>query len=238
MTFLVGRARPVTLKSLVNPTFSPRLPHHVSFAYLNMSELAAHPLRQAELTVLGERVAINRRNSFQLGRGAARLALEGLGVEPASILRGDFGEPIWPPDVVGTITHSGDDALAAVAERSSCGGIGMDLERFTGFQGLVDQVAFGEELDWLNSLQNGDSKRRVFEIFSAKESIFKAFFPRVNRYFGFEAARIAEVAGMTYRLGRLLEPIDVAYPATRTFRIDTEWYNDLVLSTVVLPSDE
>lgn len=235
---LIRHARPVTLKPLVNPTFSPPLPPHVSFAYLNMSDLADHPLRQAELAFLGDRVAINRRNSFQLGRGAARLALEGLGVEPASIPRGDFGEPIWPPDMVGTITHSGDHALAAVAERSSCRGIGMDLERFADFQGLADQVAFGDELDWLNSLSTVDRQRGVIEIFSAKESIFKAFFPRVNRYFGFEAAGIAEVAGMSYRLGRLLEPIDNAYPATRTFRIDTEWYNDLVLSTVVLPSDE
>ena len=222
----------------MDPTFSPLLPDYVSFAYLNMSELADHPLRKAELAALGERVAITRRSSFQLGRGAARLALEGLGMEPASIPRGDFGEPIWPPDVVGTITHSGNHALAAVAERSSCGGIGMDLERFTDFHGLIDQVVFGEEFDWLNSLQNGDSKRRVVEIFSAKESIFKAFFPRVNRYFGFEAARVAEVAGMTHRSGRLLEPIDAAYPATSTFRIDTQWYNDLVLSAVVLPSDE
>ena len=102
----------------------------------------------------------------------------------------------------------------------------------------MNQVAFDDELDFLNALPAAERDRESFEIFSAKEGIYKAFFPRVGRYFGFEAVRLANVPGNPFRIGRFVNPIDAAYPTDRTFRVDTEWYDDLVLATVVLPPDD
>ncbi len=65
------------------------------------------------------------------------------------------------------------------------------------------------------------AKRRVVavvELFSAKESIYKAFFPRVGEYFGFGAARVSPKKSGGYE-GRLVTGLDREYPVERSFPI-------------------
>ena len=219
------------------PSLSPRLPDHVYFAQLNEDHADRYPLHANEKDLLGLRAAPVRRLSFQLGRAAARLAMAKLGVAESPIMRGDHGEPLWPEGVVGTISHGQGLGLAAVARKSLCGGIGMDLEALTEFPGLADQVAFGADREWLDKVSPEERPRRTLQIFSAKESIYKAFFPRVGRYFGFEAVTVRGAPGSCALAAQFVETIDAAYPPTRTFDVECEWYDDLVLTTVVLPPE-
>ena len=175
-----------------------------------------------------------RRRDFAMGRAAAHRALAVLGKDGAPILRGEFGEPLWPTGVVGSITHAAGQVVAAVARTDDCGGIGVDLEdsgRF--FPKLIEHVAFGAEVDRLLALDGEAQQRATIELFAAKEAIYKAFSVRVGGFFGFDAAAIHPAATGEY-VGSLVKSLDPEYPVDRTFQITTLWLGDLVVAGVCL----
>ena len=215
--------------------FSPPLPEHVVFVALDPDDDPATRLYPSEGATLGPRTVPKRRREFERGRAAARMALNELGHGEPAILVGPHREPLWPDGVVGSITHAGGYALAAVANREGCGGVGLDPEERRVFPELRAEVAHGGEVAWMQRLAESERERTAFELFSAKEAIYKAFFPRVGHFFGFEAVELAPARGGF--TARLVELLDAQYPPTRTFDICVGWYEQLVLSSVVLESD-
>ena len=140
-----------------------------------------------------ERAAIavsvpRRREEFTIGRSCARRALQTLGQPPCPILPGFHREPIWPAGFVGSITHCSGYCAAAVAREIVTVGIDAELDEPLP-SGVLEQVAAPVELEWLRShLNGGICWDRL--LFSAKESVFKAWFPLAQRWLGFEDARI------------------------------------------------
>jgi 4'-phosphopantetheinyl transferase EntD len=214
--------------------FSPTLPRYVAFVALG-PEAEPEPLLPEEETQLNPTAVEGRRRNFRMGRTAARRALDVLGVGPAPILRGANREPLWPDGFVGSITHAAGFAMAAVAHESGCAGIGIDLEHRTRFFPELERyIAFEEERQWLDELSGERRTEAVLELFSAKESIYKAFFPRVQRFFGFEAARLAPPSAIGRRDAWLSHDLDEVYRPGRRFPVGVEWVGDLVLTSVVL----
>lgn len=190
-----------------------------------------------EQALIHPRAIALRRYDFVLGRIAAKRALAKLGAPAEPVLRGAHREPLWPAGIVGSITHARGRAVAAVASSEDCGGIGLDMEhRSRFFDELVDQVACGRERAWIDAQHDADRPSRVLEVFSAKESIYKAFFPRVGRYFGFEAARLTPRDEPPGFEGRLVEPLDEKYPPDRSFFIERAWHDNLLLTSLFLPA--
>lgn len=205
----------------------------VSVVHLRV-EVPAPPLHPADSHLLHPRATPQRRAELHYGREAARRALTGLGCRVDAVGRGPGGEPVWPQGVVGSLTHAAGHAVAAVAWRRSVGGIGIDLEhedRF--FPGLADQVAYEMEASWIGSLEGDRRRRATLEVFSAKESIYKAFYPRVGRFFGFDAARLTPDDDGFH--ARLVADLDPEYPPERRFHIGSSWHGSLVFTTLVLP---
>ncbi len=220
----------------VEAPFAPPLPDDVAFVALDETDPDLPPLYPAEEELLGPRTAPQRRQEFTLGRVAARRALRQLGYGSPPILRGNNHEPLWPSGIVGSITHANGHALAAVGRVERCGGIGLDLEHHARwFPELSDQIAFGAEETWLGALPAEARAMAALELFSAQESVYKAFFPRVRRYFGFEAVRLWRRRDARSFTGWFVEPLDPAYPPTRSFRVHVRWHGDLVLTSLVLP---
>jgi 4'-phosphopantetheinyl transferase EntD len=145
----------------------------------------------AEEEIVGQAVA-KRRNEFATGRTCARAALERLGLSPGPILSGERGEPIWPEGTVGSITHCDGYRASAVARASDLLAIGIDAEPNQPLpQGLLGDVARPEErpqLEELGSAQPSVHWDRL--LFSAKESVYKAWFPLARRWLGFEDATL------------------------------------------------
>lgn len=124
------------------------------------------------------------------GRRCARLALTDLGVEPAPVLRGPKREPQWQSEVVGAITHTAGYAAAAVAKAGDLQSLGLDAEPDQPLpDGVLRRIARDDELGWVTGPVAGvDNADRL--LFSAKESIYKAWFPLAERWLGFEDARV------------------------------------------------
>jgi len=104
----------------------------VAVAELSLPATDLLPLAAAELESIHgarpERVA-----EFRAGRHCARVALGALGLPDAVVPRAPDRSPVWPPDVVASITHTrvGDVgyAAAAAARRGTLAGLGIDAEQ-------------------------------------------------------------------------------------------------------------
>ena len=129
----------------------------------------------------------SRLREFATGRACARMALRKLRLPPAPILRGPRREPVWPAGVVGSITHCSGYRAAAAAMRTDVVTIGIDAETHEPLPpGIQEQVAVAQEHDWLATAPDGVHWDRV--LFSAKESVFKAWFPLTGTWLGFKDA--------------------------------------------------
>lgn len=130
-----------------------------------------------------------RRREYRHGRCCARLALAGLGYPDCPVPLGTDRAPLWPEGVVGSISHCGDSAAAAVAHRVEVGGIGLDIEQTEELdQPLVSMICRSEELERLGP---GDVRLLVAKLlFSAKESVFKCIFPLVQRFVDFQEVEV------------------------------------------------
>jgi 4'-phosphopantetheinyl transferase EntD len=134
-----------------------------------------------------------RRREFATGRSLARSALQQLGYKASAILRGLRGEPLWPEGVVGSITHCDGYRAAAVARASEIVAIGIDAEPDAALPaGLLARVALPQELPALRLLQS-DLPDVPWDrlLFSAKESVYKAWFPLVGCWLGFEDVSVS-----------------------------------------------
>ncbi len=149
------------------------------------------------------RAVEKRRREFVTGRACARRALRGLGIAPVAIPNGERGEPVWPPGVVGSITHCAGYRACAVARAEDVLALGVDAEVHEPLpDGVLEQVVFGRELAIARDRGAGVCFDRL--LFSAKEAVYKAWFPLARRWLGFEDADVTiDVGAGTFR-ARLL----------------------------------
>ncbi|BCJ55467.1 putative 4'-phosphopantetheinyl transferase [Actinoplanes sp. NBRC 14428] len=152
------------------------------------------------------RAVPKRRAEFTTVRHCARQALASLGEPPAPILRGDRGAPIWPAGVVGSLTHCAGYRAAAVAHAADVAGIGIDAEVHGPLPaGVLDLVSLPGEREHLSALAAGSGTWWERLLFSAKESVYKVWFPRTGEWLGFEEAAVTfhpEAGSFTARLLR------------------------------------
>jgi 4'-phosphopantetheinyl transferase EntD len=133
-----------------------------------------------------------RRREFVTARRCARQALAELGHAPAAILSGPKREPQWPAGVVGSITHTAGFRAAAVALRSIFASIGIDSEQNGPLpNGIEESITVAGEPEMLAALDSAFPRTQWSRLlFSAKESIYKAWYPLTSRWLGFEDARL------------------------------------------------
>lgn len=140
-----------------------------------------------------------RRREFATGRLCARRALARLGLPPSAILAGPAGQPLWPDGIVGSITHCAGYRAAAVAWSGDVGALGIDAEPHAPLpDGVLDTVASDDERAHLHRLADREPHVRWDRLlFSAKESAYKAWYPRGGRILEFEEATVALDPGGT-----------------------------------------
>ncbi|MFI7444863.1 4'-phosphopantetheinyl transferase [Nonomuraea indica] len=158
--------------------------------------------------LLGEEAALvanavdRRRAEFATGRHCARAALARLGFPPAPVLADERGAPVWPSGVVGSITHCAGYRAAAVSVDVLS--VGIDAEPCRPLpDGVLEAISLPREREMLARL--GDAQPWDRLLFSAKESVYKAWYPLARRLLGFEDALVDIDAGGTFS-ARLLVP--------------------------------
>lgn len=133
-----------------------------------------------------------RRREFLTVRVCARLAMADLGLPPVQVLPGPFGEPGWPAGVVGSMTHCTGYRAAAVARSGHVRALGIDAEPHAALpEGILEAIALPVERMRVARSAAADSTVHWDRLlFSAKESVYKAWFPLTRRRLGFDGADI------------------------------------------------
>lgn len=109
--------------------------------------------------------------------------------------------PRWPAGVYGSISHAAERALAIVVCDSVAWRIGVDTECFdrqTMLETAAEITDAGERA--LIARNMADSAQGILLAFSAKESLYKALWPEVRRFFGFDAASLVTIEDGTFTL--------------------------------------
>lgn len=159
------------------------------------------------------RAVLKRQVEFAAGRFCAREVLQKLGYHGAATLAiGEHRAPLWPAGYLGSISHGDGMALAVATTTREWRGVGIDIERI-----LTNEAAqpLHEHLMKLPELAIGEAAGLSLGtwltlVFSAKESLFKALYPFVGRYFDFLDAEVCELqqqqSCLTLRLATTLSP--------------------------------
>lgn len=134
----------------------------------------------------------SRRREFATGRHCARTALARLGVPAAPIATGERGQPLWPDGITGSITHCAGYRAAVAVRRDRLRAIGIDAEVHRPLPAeLTGTVLLPEEQADLARLAGAHPGLHWPAIaFSAKESLYKAWFTLTERWLGFHDARL------------------------------------------------
>ncbi|MDH6264202.1 4'-phosphopantetheinyl transferase superfamily protein [Bradyrhizobium sp. BR13661] len=134
----------------------------------------------------------SRRREFITARRCAREALARLGHAPVPIRAGPKREPLWPAGVVGSITHTTGFRAAAVASQSVLASIGIDTEQNALLpDGVEETITISHEPEMLTALSRSSPGIHWGRLlFSAKEAVYKAWYPLTGRRLGFEDARL------------------------------------------------
>lgn len=149
-----------------------------------------------------------RQGEFLAGRLAARLALRPYGLGDETVAIGQNREPRWPAGIEGSISHSQllGQGMALCAVRPGRAGLGLDLEAWLDasqadqlWPGIVDKEEW-ERLVAGAAAADLSLAEGLTLVFSAKESLFKALYPRVGRYFDFLDASWSAMGAQTLRL--------------------------------------
>ena len=165
------------------------------------------PLFAEEEAVIANAVD-KRRREFASVRHCARAALVRLGHTPAPILPGAPGAPRWPAGVVGSMTHCDNYRAAALAIATDVLALGIDAEpAYPLPPGVLDAVSLTSERDRIArhcAERPGVPWDRL--LFSAKEAVYKAWFPLTGQWLDFAEAEIVMQPDDGAFVARLLVP--------------------------------
>ncbi|WP_106743396.1 4'-phosphopantetheinyl transferase family protein [Yoonia maritima] len=167
------------------------------------------------------------------GRLAAAAAGKGLTGLPCFAGRGPDGAPDWPQGLRGSISHCADRSVAMVGNAANWCGLGVDIEQHLNIQ-IAQEIA-PVALTQRERVTFGADPLWVTLIFSAKESLFKALSPLINRRFDFDAAEMcADPKGAPHL--RLTCDLTPDWPAGRMIKPLLIPCRAGVLTAVALPA--
>ncbi|MEZ8579188.1 4'-phosphopantetheinyl transferase [Vibrio splendidus] len=184
---------------------SDRLAEHLVQVSLKIEHSVAFKSRLLTLGValpsdLAQAV-LSRQCEFLAGRACALRAMGLLGAENVVQPQiGPYREPLWPDGYHGSITHTATWAASIVTTDQS-NFLGIDRQEWLSdalAHSLAPDIVGANEHIW--SSHFSDHSEFVTTVFSAKESLFKAMFPSIQRYVDFS---VAELSGVDTQKGKL-----------------------------------
>jgi 4'-phosphopantetheinyl transferase EntD len=213
------------------------LPPNVAVAAVGDDIPDASPYPEEEEIVA--RAVEGRRREFVTGRACARAALAQLGLAPQPILVGERGAPQWPSGIVGSITHCRGYRACAVAHASDLASLGVDAEPNESLpEGLLKDIASARECEALLDLTH--ARRDVHWdrlLFSAKEAVYKAWFPLTGAWLGFEDAEVSiDAVEGSFSARLLVSPPRLEGRELRGFRGRWLVSEDLVVTAIAHPA--
>jgi len=182
----------------VRPSNPARLSRELAGLFppgVTAAELAGDPpqglLSGAEAAVISH-CSDKRIRDFTAGRLCARRALEEFGVRDFALLPAPDRTALWPPPLLGSITHTEGYSAAVLARREDFAGLGVDSERLSAVhEELWTRICTPPELGRLQGLPPQQRAGAATLVFAAKEAFYKCQYPLTGEWLEFEDLEIA-----------------------------------------------
>ena len=210
-------------------------------------EMWSGTLLPEEEACLSPRAIAKRRREFTAGRVCARAALLRLGIRDFPLLAAPDRSPVWPPGIVGSLSHSADYCGVAVARRDLVAGVGLDVEQARPLEGrVVSIICTPAEIRRLDTLPDLPAGLWAMIVFCAKESTYKCWHPLTRIFLDFHDVEIDLVprAGtFTARILRTRSAEGGAGPAIRSLhgrfaRDDAHVFAGVTIAAAELPGPD
>lgn len=169
-----------------------------------------------------------RQREFAAARGCARRALGRLGLESCALVPHADHSPRWPDGIAGSITHTRELCLVAVARRGRGASVGVDIESAIATPADIETlVCTPGERRWLDRQAAAPRERNIRLLFSAKEALYKCQYPLTGTFLDFQEVDLAidiEAGSFAAR-----------NPELALVRGRWIWLDDLVITAAMLP---
>nr|WP_246624777.1 4'-phosphopantetheinyl transferase superfamily protein [Oceanobacter mangrovi] len=172
--------------------------------------------------------------------------------------RATAGEPLWPADRIGSISHCAGKAIAVTASAQQLASVGIDIDRGMPYERamavlpvltsaiererLKQWVAEGVLSDAIGHMGTRDEDTMrclVTLVFSAKESLYKALYPLVGVYFDYRDADVVAIGGHSCTM-ELKRTLSAEFPAGKQFELGWQcgWPDaTMMVSWLLLPQE-
>lgn len=178
-----------------------------------------------------------RRAEYLASRYCLQQALSHFGVAGFVLENDVHRAPVWPAGMRGSLSHS-HQCLCALLTRRADVLTGIDCEQF-----MLPQVAL-ETADMVISDRERAClaatgvpfARALTAVFSLKESLFKAVWPRLGQFMDFSGAEVFACSDDMRRVSvRLTLDYSAEFYRGREFSAEVEWQPDSVMTWVIGP---
>lgn len=205
------------------------------FACVSLNSLEGFMLLPEEAKCLSPKASKGRREQFLMGRAASHKALKTI-KRDGPLLRGVHGEPCWPDGIVGSLSHTDKIAVAAVASKDHFYALGIDLEDTDRVlkADIAARITLPEEHSWIKEVSN-EEILRTYLLFSAKECVYKAFFPLSFKHIGFRDALLRWMPNENAFEVTMLNDINEKIPKDFKCKIKCDIQKNIILSYLLLP---
>jgi 4'-phosphopantetheinyl transferase EntD len=132
-----------------------------------------------------------RLREFAAGRRAVHDAMQALGLPVRPVPHGPDRAPVWPDDVVGSLSHDETICIAVLGHVRRHASLALDIEQAADLpRDLVPLVCTPAERAWLSVQPEGWRGALARLIFSAKECAYKLQYPLTRQLLEFDAFEI------------------------------------------------
>jgi 4'-phosphopantetheinyl transferase EntD len=154
------------------------------FSFFSNEKIILQPL---EIGIpINHQFSQKRFSDFSTGRYCAMKALQIIGYKDVVIPIGNDREPLWPNQIVGSISHCDILTGAIVAKKTDCISLGIDIEEIGSVtEDLWDVVFTENEIKYLSSYGRDERRVKSTIIFSIKEAFYKFQFPLTKIFLDF-----------------------------------------------------
>jgi 4'-phosphopantetheinyl transferase EntD len=216
-------------------------PDDTSFHLVTISELYEGQLNKLSLYRFENlhKLSKKRRLEFFSGRWCAAQCLQERNSPSLNVKVSSDRAPIWPNAYIGSISHSNLTAVSLVGSILDYSAIGIDLQQKSEYSVAEDLKAI---IFHSNELEKfWDNKRHTFStenfdiIFSAKETLFKALYPKYRHFFDHHCAEVIYINKIKGELKiQLTAGLGNIWKQGQSFMINYQYINGELLTHLLL----
>jgi 4'-phosphopantetheinyl transferase EntD len=183
-------------------------------AVADLADADEYELMPQEAACIKAGACQKRRDDFCMGRAAAHKALASINADNGPIPKSNAGSPLWPEGFIGSISHKQNAAVALAGPKGNILALGLDLEYRADPIGeaVARRICLAEELAWVRA-DMALFHQCTRMLFSAKESVYKAFSDAFGAKPGFLDIDLAWDAAKGTFFGRILRPLPACQQA-------------------------